>query len=386
MKNLHIKAQLHNTKATLYTKFFWINHQIRAQVLCSSFKGRQYSDSPRIISEMLHDLHPEIEIIWALNSDEDPYGIVPPYVKKVKYNSKKFYQALAQSFCFISNNEMRPNIAKRKGQFFVQTWHGDRGFKKVMYDDLTDWTDIYRANVIKDNELTDICLAGSDFGEKVYRSAFRYSGNILKVGLPRNDKLLNYTNEELQKIRKNLGIVSDCKIIMYAPTFRDDKMYETCEIVDIGALVEWLNSVTGNNWFGLYRAHSLGKGIGSKKNVLDVSQYPDMADLLLISDAVITDYSSVAGDYMLMDRPMIIASFDIDDYINNRKLYASPEEVGFQTAKNIDELQKLLLDSIKQNRLIGREKAMNYYGVAETGHSTSVVVDLIVQKYEALFN
>lgn len=387
MKDRHIKMRLHNAKAVAYTKIYGVTHPIRPQILCASFRGRQYADSPRNISEMLHELHPEIDIIWALNSNDDPYGIIPSYVKKVKYNSKEYYQSLATSFCFIANNEMRPNIAKRKGQYFIQTWHGDRSFKKVLYDDLDDWNDTYRANVVRDDAVTDICLAASDYGERVYRSAFRYNGEILRVGMPRNDQLLNVSLEKAEIIKKKLNVDTNSKLIMYAPTFRDDKLHESCEVVDIEALVEWLCSETGDTWKGLYRAHSLGKGIGSNGRVLDVSDYPDMADLLLISDAVITDYSSVSGDYMLMDRPMVLALFDLDDYTkSSRQLSVSLDEVGLPIAKNMNELHSLMLKSINQKKLLGRDQAMNYYGVTESGDSTRTVVNLIIERFNAFFS
>ena len=164
-------------------------------------------------------------------------------------------------------------------------------------------------------------------------------------------------------------------------------MHESCEVVDIDALVGWLCSETGETWKGLYRAHSLGKGIGSNGQILDVSAYPDMSDLLLISDAVITDYSSVSGDYMLMDRPMVLALFDLDDYTrNSRQLSVSLEDVGLPIAKNMDELHSLLINSLQQGKLLGREQAMKYYGVTETGNSTRVVVDLIIEKFNECFS
>lgn len=386
MKDRHVKVRLHNLKAVTYTKAYGILHPIRPQILCSSFKGRQYADSPRMISEMLHEQHPEIDVVWALNSSDDPYGLIPAYVKKVRYSSKEYYQALAQSFCFVTNNEIRPDVTKRAGQLFIQTWHGDRGFKKVLYDDLGVSDDKYRSNVVRDDVMTDYCIAASDFGEKVYRTAFRYSGNILKAGMPRNDNLINIPEEEVKKIKSRLHLEDNYKIITYAPTFRDNKIHEACEIVNLEELVIWLNRNTGESWKGLYRAHSLGKGIGSQEHVLDVSDYPDMADLMLITDAMVTDYSSVAGDYMLLDRPMVLALFDLDDYLkNSRKFNVSLDEVGFPIAKNLSELHSLLLDSIQQSRLIGREKAMKYYGVTETGDSTEQIVQLILEHYKKQF-
>lgn len=386
MKNRHIRTRLHNAKARAQTKAYGLLHPIRPQILCTSFKGRQYADSPRCISELLHERHPEIDVVWALNREEDPYGIIPSYVKKVRYGSPDFYHALAQSFCFITNCEMRPNLSKRKGQLFLQTWHGDRSFKKVLYDDLQDKTDRYRATVVRDDALADLCIAASDYGERVYRSAFGYSGRILKIGMPRNDKLLRQDPEEIKKIKAVLGLREDVKLIMYAPTFRDDHLHESCEIVDIGALAERLSRETGNRWLALYRAHSLGKGIGSGDSVLDVSDYPDMADLLLISDAVITDYSSVSGDYMLMDRPMVLAMFDLDDYIrNSRQLSVSPEEVGLPIARNAEELAEKLLEAIRLGKLPGREQAMRCYGVTESGKSTEAIVSILEDHYKKIF-
>jgi CDP-glycerol glycerophosphotransferase len=384
--NKHIVQRISELKARSYTRFFSIFHAIKPQILFSSFRGNQYSDNQRVISEYIFNNYPEIEINWVLNSNKNPYGLVPSYVKRVKYGTRQFYQALSQSFCFITNNEIRPNIVKRENQLFIQTWHGDRGFKKVLYDDLGETDDVYRSNVVRDNFLTDFCVAGSVYGERRYRSAFRYSGEILKVGMPRNDKLLNFSKNEASEIRKRLGVPENKKLIMYAPTYRDDKKGKACELVNLHEVLAWLERETGDDWVGLYRAHRLGAGIGSDNKVFDVSDYPDASDLLVIADAMITDYSSIAGDFLLLNRPIVLAMFDLDEYkANGRDLNCSLEDCGFAIAKNSQELYNLLLVSVRENRMLGYDKAMKYYNVMETGCATKVVCDRILAFYQKTF-
>ena len=379
----HILTRLHNLKTYAYVRFYSACSKIKPQVLFSSFRGNQYSDNPRVISEYLHQYYPDINIVWALNFHDNPCGIVPSYVRRVKYGSKNFYNALSQSFCFVTNNEIRSNMIKRNNQLFIQTWHGDRGFKKVLYDSWKETGHIEKGIFLRDNELTDFCVAASDYGVKRYRSAFRYRGEILNIGMPRDERLLNFSEEESAKTRKKLNIPENVKLIIYAPTYRDNHKGRACEVVDLHEVLNWLRKETDNNWIGLYRAHRLGAGISSDKDIIDVSDYPDATDLLAIADALISDYSSIAGDFMLLNRPMVLAAFDLEDYQSHSRTFnCTPEECGFAVAKNNQELHKLLLTSVRENRMLGYKKAMEYYNVVETGNATKAICDRIVDFYQ----
>ena len=100
------------------------------RVFFSSFKGRAYSDSPRFISEALHALRPDVEIVWQLENPAD----APDYVRVVPPHSLKALTELSRARCFVDNFNRPIYLLKFPGQLYVQTWHGDRGFKKMLYD------------------------------------------------------------------------------------------------------------------------------------------------------------------------------------------------------------------------------------------------------------
>lgn len=325
-----------------YMRAYSLNHKIQKKMVFVSFEGKQYSDNPKAVSVKMHQLFPEYKIVWILNTENIDSDFLPSYIKVVKPGSPQAYAEIATAFCYITNGNNEPNIIKRKGQFFVQTWHGDRVPKKVLYD---TWGSDYRAIPVTDNEITDLCIAASDIGESAYRTAFRYSGPVLRVGMPRNDKLVIPNTDEQIKVKKHLGIQDDEKILLYAPTFRDHMSEKQNINVDLDSVLEKLSN-TGEKWKCLLRAHSASKGLildNLSDRYLDVTSYPDMADLLLVADMLITDYSSSAGDFILRRKPVILTMFDLDYYKNNcRDFNFFPGDVGFIVAYNQEELLHII--------------------------------------------
>lgn len=363
----------------IYTMLYSVFHPVEKKIIFESFRGKQYSGNPRAISEMMHVKFPEYKIVWALNSAEDPYHILPDYIHIVPCFGKAYYQQLATSFCHVSNEAFETNIFKRKGQYNVQTWHGDRGFKNILYD---AWEGGKRPTPVIDNKVTDVCVAASTFGESVYRSAFRYNGKILTVGSPRNDKLIN-KSADVVTIKKSIGVDSNFKVLLYAPTFRDQNKNKQ-ESIDISRTLDVLE-INGEKWVCIIRAHPASKGINYSNDntkIIDVTNYPDMADLLCVTDLLITDYSSVACDAVTAGIPTILAIFDSEDYIkNNRKLKVVPEKAGFIVAYNQHSLEKVLVDSSINDYREESNKVDKFYGTCETGKASEQVCKLINDNY-----
>lgn len=351
-------------------------------ILFESFGGKQYSDNPRAISEKMHELFPEYEIVWALGKDSSSYNLIPDYVRVIPNKGLKRLNAMARTFAYVTNEANESNVYKKRNQFIVQTWHGDRVPKKVIYD---AWEDGKRPVPVVDAKVTDICIAASDIGEKVYRTAFKYNGAVLKVGMPRNDKLVNEHTNEQKRIRENLGIANNEKILLYAPTFRDNQTSKQNVMVNLGSVVQHL-SKNGKKWRCLVRAHSASKGLytdDAKLQYLDVSQYPDMADLLLISDMLITDYSSCAGDFILRKRPVILAMFDYENYVKNcRNFNFNPCDVGFIVAMNQLELNDIIDKYTDDDYRNNCEKIITYFNICETGNSSEKICKIIDEEYK----
>ena len=372
-------------KISIYLQRFYVYiygkfHKIEKKVLFDSFCGKQYSDNPRAISEKLHELYPGYKIVWRINNKNNKYNIIPAYIKIV-FKNKDFLKELATSFCYVTNEGMEPNKYKKKNQLFIQTWHGDRGFKKVLY---AAWEGAKRPIPVTDEKITDLCIAASDYGESVYRDAFKYKGKILKIGMPRNDKLVKKSPDEYEKIKKNINIPKDVKVLLFAPTYRDRCNTNQKILVDLKRVLEVLER-NGEKWICLIRAHSASSGLefNESDKVKDVTDYPDIADLLLIADMLITDYSSCSGDFILMDKPVILTLFDKNEYEKScRKFNLKPEDAGYIIAYNQEELESIILNNTEKDYEENCKKIKKIYNVIETGDSSKEICNIIKEFYE----
>ena len=355
-------------------------------VFFASFRG-QYSDNPRAISECLHSMAPDVKIVWLIKPQYKQY--VPDYVIAVPPTPPLALKAQARANVWVLNYIYRKQLGVYKGQgnFYIQTWHGDRGLKTIGY--LTDYSKEKDYNGY-DMSDCNLFVAASDYGVRKARQGFVYEGEVIVEGMPRNDKLVNIKDYsgEAAEVRKHLGIGNDVKVLLYAPTFRDDKGCQQCAI-DIAVSLASLEA-DGEKWICLIRSHSLSKGISvvgdaskrcSAPNYLDVTSYPDMADLLLIADLLITDYSSCAGDFLLTGKPVILAHFDREQYeAQGRPLWVNPNEAGYLVAKNQGELNQILSHLKSYNHQAIADKINCFYGTKETGQSSEAIVRRIIQE------
>lgn len=268
-------------------------------VYFSSFRG-QYSDNPKAISESLHIIAPEIKQIWCLSMAS--MNDAPDYITKVRLGSLQAIKLQARASVWVDNCVYRKftGVYKGKDTFYIQTWHGDRGVKRVGFLALETMGKKYReyGNPIEMKDC-NLYLAASDFGVTLANKGLRFFGEIMKEGSPRNDILINRVNNKQKAltIKKKLGIRMTDKILLYAPTFRDNSSVQTC-LVNLEESLKCLNK-KDENWICLVRTHSLTKKMDFAQFTncyIDVTSYPDMADLLLITDLLITDYSSCATD------------------------------------------------------------------------------------------
>lgn len=339
-------------------------------VVFTSFKGKSYSDSPRCISEALHALRPDVDIVWQL---ADP-AAAPSYVRTVKPRSLKALTALATARCIVDNFNRPVYMQKFPGQLYVQTWHGDRGFKKILFDMNTDLK-------FPDGEQIDLAISGSEFGTKVYRSAFRYCGEVLQVGMPRNDVLVNGDPDRADAVRRGLDL-QDVRVVLYAPTFRDATAGSAQQAgFDLSRALDALEASTGERWVCLTRAHDQNLRISAADDarLRDVTRYPEMSELLLIADLLITDYSSSISDFALLGRPCVLYQPDLETFAAaDRAFYYDPRTAPYARAESEAELMDLLshFDEIP----VDSERMKRFYGVHETGQSAKKAAEWIAKR------
>ncbi|PKM55439.1 MAG: hypothetical protein CVV00_04030 [Firmicutes bacterium HGW-Firmicutes-5] len=353
-----------------------------------SFNGLSYSDNPKAISEKLHILKPQVEIVWLFLNPEEKREIVPDYVRCVKAGTFSALKELATSKFWIDNFCKPLYTYKGKSQIYVQTWHGDRGFKKVLYNS----TFLPKNFRILEKDICDVMLSGSDFGKSVHETAFRFEGTTLNNGTPRNDMLVKNNFEQKKeinrKIRKLLGIDLDTKIFLYAPTLRREASEQggkqASDGIDLLKILEVLEEKFEGEWCCVVRAHSAVGGIEGIpedcQKIKDGNLVEDMNDLLFITDFLITDYSSSAGDFALLNKPIILYQSDRAAYINrDRTFYFDIDDTPFiiveDNATLIQELQEMDLGSIPNNC----KAILDFYNTNETGDSSEKTIEFIMK-------
>lgn len=368
----------------LYIKLYKMFNRVNNCVLFESFHGAAYSDNPKAISEKLHELDSSIKIKWLVNLNKCDINNIPSYIKVV--NIKKGRTALKSyltSKVYVTNFAL-PKLKKSKKQTFIQTWHGDKAFKKVLYDSgyRTEKDVVYESQ----EGYCDLMVAGSDYGVRQFRSAFRYTGDILNIGTPRNDKLIFINSNEIAMIKSTLGIEKDVKILLFAPTLRqknsDTNTLQEIEDLNLSLILDALGKRDGGSYVCLLRAHPAMKGLYNNSvdnRILDVSKYPDMADLLLVSDVLITDYSSCAGDFALTGKHIYLFQPDRKEYVEgDRSFYFDIDDSPYFVAQTQDELLNIIKNTNDELAKKNCDDILRFYGNTETGKASEEVCKKII--------
>ena len=302
-------------------------------IMFEVFMGRQYSCNPKAIYEYItrDSRFDDYRLVWAFRDVEKAKKI--PELSRaeiVKMKSKEYFKTCAEAAFIITNSNLDNRISKQPGQTFIQTWHGTP-LKKLRCDIEADSGNAnnsleeikYRNDV--DMIRYDYFISPSEFCTEKFTSAFNLKelGKekiIIETGYPRNDILINYKPERINEIKYKYGIDPDKKIILYAPTFRDNRHDGSGYVYDTHLDFDKLRYELGQDYIILFRAHYF---VANQFNfekyngfVYDMSRLDDINELYLISDLLITDYSSVFFDYANLERPILFYMYDLEEYAN----------------------------------------------------------------------
>lgn len=306
-----------------------------------SYYGNQYGCSPKYISEYLVKNYPnKYDIVWQFNNvqaNKDISGI-----RMVKTMSLKYFYELCTAKVVVTNYRTTDFFKKRKNQYYIQTWHSSLRLKQIEKDAEDSLPKNYLEMAKKDSTKCDLLLSGCKFSTDIFKRAFWYDGEIFEHGTPRSDMLFK-KNEELNvKIKESLGISSDKKVILYAPTFRKGDSLDVYN-VNYERVSSALKNKFGGEWIFLIRLHphliSRSKELVYGNNVVDATSYDDIQELLSVTDVLISDYSSLMFDFVLTERPCFLYVPDLEEYIkNDRRLYFDIKELPFIHTLNNNEL------------------------------------------------
>lgn len=344
--------------------------------------GNGYGDSPKYIAEEIIRRKLPFDMVWATNNEHNNPSQYPSQMRLALISRIKSVYELATSKVIITTGKYRYNLKKKKSQFFVYVPHGQIGAKYVEAQAGDKLGKDYIEGSKWHSSVTDLTLSSSKLFTEEVRNYYWYpDGEIAEIGLPRNDVFFNYNHDDILSIKKKLGIKETAKILIYAPTFRNEKRNEPYAI-DTNRLLNTLEKKFGGDWMILVRMHPCFIWYGKaefeySERVVDVTSYPDMQDLLLISDICISDYSSTMFDFNLMHRPVFLFTTDIPEYQKMRGLKEWFFKVPFPFCTNNDELN----DVIEKFELAQYEDACKefdkLYGSLENGSAARTFVDRI---------
>lgn len=372
-------------------------------ILFESYMGRQYACSPKAIyQEMIRDPRfSNYQFVWAFIDTKAKQELVElQRAELVTYGSTEYYQYCAKAGCIITNSNLAYRVCKKKEQIFVQCWHGTP-LKRLRCDIEAERGNAY--NTLEEihwkNDLDimryDFFLSPSTFASEKFSTAFRMKALgidriLLEEGYPRNDVLYQYNQEELLLIKTRLGLKENRKkIILYAPTFRDNQHEAGAGYVYQAEMdFDRMQKELGHEYIILFRAHYFVANQFDfekyKGFVYDVSQIDDINDLYILADLLITDYSSVFFDYANLVRPIIFYMYDLDQYKTEiRGFYLSLDELPGPIVKNEAEL----IRAIYQNNIADKEtfhKFNERFNYLEDGQASKRIVDKILEKRKSL--
>lgn len=355
-------------------------------ILFESGIGKQFGDSPKDIYEEILKQKLNYKKVWVYNKH---HRFLDPNTKRIQRLTPHYYYYLLRAGYWVNNQNFPTYIKKRSKTTYLQTWHGTP-LKKMLYDikEVKGRSDDYVQRVGQAVQYWDYLISPSAYASHAFRSAFKYKNKIIESGYPRNDIFFKKDKDALaSEVLNRLHLPVNKKVILYAPTFRDNKVSNKNRFLfDIEMDLNKMRKELGEDYIVLLRMHvvivsKLEIDDSLKSFVFNVSNYPDIQELQLISDILITDYSSVMFDYANTGKPILFFTYDLADYRDNiRGFYMDFEnEAPGPLLFNTDEIIKSIvnidqtIENYKEKYLAFHEK----YCSLEDGKASKRVVEKI---------
>lgn len=349
-------------------------------IVFSSFGGRNYSGNPRVISEKIHEKKLNYRIIWLIKK-EAIITDLPDYIKRIDSDSflAAFYLYTAKYW--IDDSRKTIKYAKRKKQFYFQTWHGTP-LKKIEFDAKDKLPKRYLSYAKKDSESITYLLSGNRYSSEKYVSAFNIvPSKILEVGTPRNDELASSKEQVFDLKKKQINV-------LFAPTFRnniEDNGITQLEWLGVDNLREFFKKQQQElNFMTKFHPNVHSKLATDSKSI----EYMKKHQITLINDGIplemlfeeidvlITDYSSIFFDFALTKKPIILFNYDEKEYSLERGFYIQLSELPIISVQDSYGLVDVFKNQ-QEKLLKSSQELLDYIGNYETGASTEKVLELL---------
>ncbi|MFV0247240.1 MAG: CDP-glycerol glycerophosphotransferase family protein [Mycoplasmatales bacterium] len=358
-----------------YLRFYKVKPN---RIFLESFGGNTFGGTPKVIYDQLKD-NKDYQIIVSLKKP-----IPNLNVKVVKRNTFKYYYYLATSKVILTNGRIMSLYIKRKKQVYIQTWHGTP-LKHLVHDSHTaefpgGQNETYLKRFDRAKNQWDYLLTQNNYSTEIFKQAFKYEKEILEIGYPRNKKLYEYTDLDIKRIRAQLGITKDKKVILYTPTYRDNIYKDNEHYQDMMLDLELLSQQ--QDIVVLLRTHyfvTKDLDLNKYKNIINVSDYQDINNLYLASDCLLNDYSSTMFDYLILNKSIILFPYDYKEYMRLRGMYFNYNDIPARQIKNTKELIDIVRDLDSYNNIYKDEYKdfKNKFIMPSEKDSTNILINKI---------
>ena len=351
--------------------------------------GDGYGCNLKYIAEEIIRQGLPYDMVWLVNKKSEP---MPKQIRKVKFNRIKAVYELATAHVLINNSKTRFPVKKKKGQIFIYIPHGQPGCKCAEGDAVLP--NNYLENSKKHSAETDVFVSMGTYHTQVLKDTFWISDNaeIWECGFPRNDQYYNDTTVKRKELRSNLRVPEGYRIVLYAPTFRDNNTTEAYNL-NLLSVLDALEKKTGDKWIMFITLHP--NFIWFKKplyvfgeRVWNMSEYTDIHELMLIVDVVISDYSSVSLDFSNTRRPVFLYASDVEEYSKMRGLKPMYFHLPFTLCYTNDDINDAIMDFDKRVYERKLNDFQKVYGSVDDGHASERFVKrlkILIQKKYGLF-
>ena len=353
-----------------------------------------YGDNPKAIAEELHRERPDLELVWLVKDERKSF---PSYIRRASFSLLSRGYELSTAKVWVDCHRKPYGTRKRRGQYYVQTWHGPIGFKPA--GALRGKFLPKMAEIVSraDSGLIDCFVTNSAWSTDIAIRSFFYDGTICEDGSPRCDVMFRERDRWRQEIRQFYRIPQQAKLMIYAPTFRSgsqtrSRIVEAEEAsLDFAKIIAALEQKTGEQWYIALRLHPQVAAHreaypvqGQAGNrLIDVSQYDDMYELLAAADAMLSDYSTVAFDASYIEMPVFLYADDLDEYQRDRgALLWDMRRLPFPFAETEQELVRNIQVFDRERYLVELHRLFDEVKLKEDGHASERVAERILRWQE----
>jgi len=366
--------------------FCWFAGRFRRvdkkKVVFDSFHGRGYSDNPKAIAEALLAANADAKLVWLVDSEAEA-ATLPEGIQPCLTNTPEMVRELSTARVWVDNCRQHAKH-KKKSQFYLQTWHGFP-LKRIERDALEALGMAYEHDAEQDSKQIDLLLSSSAYDTELLRRCFWYHGTIAEYGTPRNDIFFHHDPQLGAKVREHFSLPATQKIILYAPTYRADYS-TTAYALDVHRLRVVCARRFGGDWTVLARLHPEMADQSEELfyydgiTVLDATAYPDMQELLVAADILVTDYSSCMFDFALTRKPCFLFATDVSDYIKDRNFYFPLPSLPFPLADNNPELLRQVEKFDETEYFRKRQAFFGRLAFREDGKASERCAQWIIEK------